>query len=262
MFSGQEMVNMTVSRYEGQFYSDRHGRTEHAAETILSLVLSRSPGIKSAVDVGCGVGTWLNVCERHGVDRIQGYDGPWVDREELVIPQERFSPQNLEEEIPSAQRFDLVISLEVAEHLPAEKAEHFVRQLTKLGDRVLFSAAIPGQGGVGHLNEQWPEYWTEKFGAHGFVPVDVIRHQIWTDTKIPVHYRQNTLIFEKTDARLPVEAEASPSPGLPLALVHPEVYLEAVEPPPPAIREALTGIKQSYGAFLGALVRRVARITR
>jgi 2-polyprenyl-3-methyl-5-hydroxy-6-metoxy-1,4-benzoquinol methylase len=62
-------------------------------------------------------------------------------------------PLDLEKE------FDLVVSLEVAEHLPASAADQFVNTLVKHGKKILFSAAIPGQGGQDHLNEQWPDYW-------------------------------------------------------------------------------------------------------
>ena len=43
-----------------------------------------------------------------------------------------------------------------------------VATITKHGDAVLFSAAIPGQGGQDHLNEQWPEYWQKKFEVNGY----------------------------------------------------------------------------------------------
>lgn len=254
------MSNSGFSFYGKNFYKDRHARTEYAAQSILGLLLSRTQDIKSSVDVGCGVGTWLNVSRRLGVDRVQGYDGPWVDRGALVIPQESFAELDFNEEIPSSDRFDLVISLEVAEHLPSGKADHFVRQLTKLGDRVLFSAAIPGQGGVGHVNEQWPQYWISKFADHGFVPLDVIRHRIWADTKIPVHYRQNTFLFHKAEDRSSMRLEHEPPIGMPLAIVHPEVYLAAVDPGPPSIAQSLAGLKQSHAALLSAIGRKIARI--
>lgn len=254
------MSNSESRLYDKNFYEDRHARTEYAAQSILGLVLSRAPDIKSSVDVGCGVGTWLNVSQRLGVDRIQGYDGPWVDRDALVIPQECFAQQDFNEDLPTSDRFDLVISLEVAEHLPASKADHFVRQLTRLGDRVLFSAAIPGQGGVGHVNEQWPQYWVSKFADHGFVPLDVIRHRFWTDAKIPVHYRQNAFLFEKAKTCSSVPLDDDSSIGMPLAIVHPEVYLAAVDPGPPSIPESLARIQQSHGALLSALKRKIARI--
>jgi len=56
----------------------------------------------------------------------------------------------------------------VAEHIHPDFADTLVDSLTCHGRLVLVSAARPGQGGCGHLNEQMPEYWVEKFAARGF----------------------------------------------------------------------------------------------
>src|SRR5699024_10679550 len=116
------------------------------------------PTVHSAVDVGCGVGTWLSVLAAWGVKDIQGYDGDWIDTALLEIPAAHFSSRNLTEALaPPAARFDLAMSLEVAEHLPASAARTFVKSLTAQSDFVLFSAAVPHQGGRHHVNEQWLE---------------------------------------------------------------------------------------------------------
>ena len=93
------------------------------------------------------------------------------------------------------RRFDLVLCLEVAEHLTAEAAEVVVGNCTRHADAVLFSAAIPGQQGRVHLNEQLPEYWVGLFSAQGYAVFDIIRPLIWDDRNIPVWYRQNMLLF-------------------------------------------------------------------
>lgn len=56
------------------------------------------------------------------------------------------------------RRFDLAMTIEVAEHLTPVRADSFVEDLTRLSDVVLFSAAIPAQGGINHVNEQWQSY--------------------------------------------------------------------------------------------------------
>ena len=89
---------------------------------------------------------------------MTGLDGPFVNRNELLIPNERFSVAELTGPISLGRQFDLVQSLEVAEHLPKTSAERFVQTLVTHGTRVLFSAAIPGQGGENHINEQPLEY--------------------------------------------------------------------------------------------------------
>ena len=93
------------------------------------------------------------------------------------------------------RRFDLALSLEVAEHLPPECGSEFVQTLTDLSSVILFSAAIPFQGGTDHLNEQWPEYWADRFDARGYVPIDCIRRRIWRNEDVEWWYAQNLMFF-------------------------------------------------------------------
>lgn len=236
-----------MTAYRDAFFADRHTRTVYAAETVLGLLLPALPAVRSAADVGCGVGTWLSVLQRHGATEVRGVDGHWVDPKNLVIPRPSFSHHDLRTDLDLGRRFDLAISLEVAEHLPSARAEGFVAWLTRLADFVLFSAAIPRQGGKNHVNEQWPDYWAAIFARQGYVPLDIIRRHIWDDPKIATWYRQNLLLFVRGDAvgrlRLPAAAVA---PG-PLSVVHPEVYVARLD------RAA------TVGGALKALRRRVRR---
>ncbi|WP_373032999.1 methyltransferase domain-containing protein [Sulfurovum sp.] len=213
--------------YNERFYRKRHLRTNYSAEKILSCALQILPEVTSAIDLGCGVGTWLSVLQQKGIKRIQGVDGSWVSQEHLVIPKENFLEKNLDEKINLAERYDLAISLEVAEHLPADKASTFVDSLTQLSDMILFSAAIPYQVGKSHINCQWPEYWKEIFAKKGFILFDVIRGKIWDDSKIPVWYRQNIFLFVNKE-QIPALNLPDSSPA-PLAIVHPDTYLEMSE---------------------------------
>ena len=102
-----------------------------------------------------------------------------MDRSLLHIPEERFLPHDLTKPIHLERRFDLVLCLEVADHLPADSAPTLMDSLVSLGPVILFSAAIPYQGGTHHLNEQWPLYWARYFDARGYLAVDCVRNQIW-----------------------------------------------------------------------------------
>jgi SAM-dependent methyltransferase len=180
----------------------------------------------SVLDVGCGVGTWLAEWERQGVTDIVGLDGDYVDRTALQIDPGKFTPTDLAKNFSLRRTFDLVECLEVAEHLHESCADKFIECLTTHGDIVLFSAAIPGQGGTHHVNEQWPSYWAERFFRAGFRLYDVIRPLIWTDSSVEWWYRQNVLIFSKS--------RAFGTTDTPLDLVHPEVWLERTRQPPSA----------------------------
>lgn len=214
-----------MKAYKNTYYQDRNAATRHSAQTILSILLELFPAIHSATDLGCGVGAWLAAAREKGIQDIQGFDGKWVNQDMLVIPRERFQVANLNEPIAVTRRFDLAISLEVAEHLPPQCAESFVNSLTSLSNIVLFSAAVPQQGGRNHFNEQWPEYWAKFFEDRGFCVLDLIRKRIWHDDNIPYWYRQNIFLYVKKDAfDIQKLISLSPMAG-PLSVVHPQLYL-------------------------------------
>ena len=142
-------------------------------------------------------GSLLGNNVRGGGISICGVDGDYVDRSQLFIDKKFFQPFNLEERINLNRRFDLVESLEVAEHLSPARADSFVEDLTRLGDVILFSAAIPAQGGTNHVNEQWQSYWAQKFLRFNYIAVDCIRPEIWDNKNIWAHYCQNILIYVK-----------------------------------------------------------------
>ena len=215
---------MTQSEfYNEEFYKFRNESTRYAADTILGIVINTLPHINSAADVGCGVGTWLAVVRKRGVENVRGFDGPWVNKDLLEIPYGSFEMCNLEKPINSEHRFDLAISLEVAEHLPELAATNFIESLTKLADFVLFSAAIPYQGGVNHLNEQWQSYWAEKFALHGYLATDPVRPRIWEDKNISIPYRQNIILYVKKSRILDVKASVCECNSLSRA--HPDLYM-------------------------------------
>jgi SAM-dependent methyltransferase len=182
----------------------------------------------SVVDVGCGPGTWLAAWREQGVTDIHGVEGSWLDVSTLQIPRENLQVADLEQPLEIGRSFDLAMSLEVAEHLSEQAAPNYVDVLTGLAPVILFSAAIPFQGGTRHVNEQWPEYWEKLFSARGFVPVDCLRTRIWQNQKIAWYYRQNLLLYVKESelGRHPALAEErARGPEHALALVHPERYL-------------------------------------
>ncbi|WP_342606843.1 methyltransferase domain-containing protein [Methanocorpusculum labreanum] len=135
---------------------------------------------QSVVDVGCGLGTWLSVFKNMYNCDVLGIDGYYVDKKSLYINENEFIPFNLEDRITidvfgMREKFDLAISLEVAEHLTEARSESFVHDLTCLSDAILFSAAIPFQGGVNHINEKKILYWINLFKNEGYLPVSCIR---------------------------------------------------------------------------------------
>lgn len=193
-----------------------------SAEEVIPVVCSFFKP-RSVVDVGCGVGTWLAVWEKQGITDYLGLDGDYIQPEQLHIHPEKFRACNLEEGVRLNRRFDLVTSLEVAEHIRPQRAANFIAFLCSLGDVILFSAAIPGQGGVMHYNEQYPEYWSEQFTAQGFTGYDCLRNRIWLNSRIDTCYRQNLFFFVRNSVK---ESYLSiiRHEGRLLPLVHPDHF--------------------------------------
>lgn len=214
---------MTASLYPADFYQDRRAHTAHAASRILAALPVGLPR-RSVADIGCGTGTWLAAALAGGAEAAFGIEGAWVTPAMLDDGRITFTPQDLEQSF-TLPGVDLALSLEVAEHLSPARAESFVADLVATAPSVLFSAAIPGQGGVGHLNEQWQSWWAERFATHGYLAYDVIRPAIWTDEAIPAWYRQNVVLY--LDSPTAAELDLTPTEPALLDRVHPAFWARA-----------------------------------
>lgn len=232
--------------YGNDFHENRHQNTYYAANKILSIIVESLPKIESSVDIGCGVGTWLYAIKELGAKNILGIDGPWVDKELLMIPSENFETKDLVSRFRLDIKYDVCISLEVAEHLPSSNAADFVSTLTSLSDFIIFSAAHPHQGGVGHINEQWSNYWIDLFEKEGYIALDIVRRKIFTDNKISKAYRKNILLYVKkervSELKLNCEVESYTPPEKYL------LYFKIITKP---------GIKQSFNSLIDAVKNRL-----
>lgn len=184
-----------TGQYTDNFFESRKTQTQRSAESIIECLFSNFKP-RSVLDLGCGTGTWLAECTRQGVEKISGVDGPWVKESLLEINSENFKNINLEEQLyVPTEKYDLAISIEVAEHLSQLSGQNLVDSLTSSSDVILFSAAVPGQGGTGHINEQLQSYWAEKFKKRDFVCVDLVRPIIWENGDVNVIYKQNMCVY-------------------------------------------------------------------
>jgi SAM-dependent methyltransferase len=156
----------------------------------------------SVVDVGCGTGALLEAL-RGGGCRVFGLE--YADAGLEFCRQRNLDVQKFDIErsaIADYPKFDVAISLEVAEHLPESSANRFVGLLAGMSNRIVFTAAHPGQGGTDHVNEQPESYWIAKFGDHGFAPDFELRDRWkkhWAASgQVAGFYIQNLMIFKKT----------------------------------------------------------------
>ena len=177
---------------------------ENSAEEVFPFLI-KSFNPQSVIDIGCGLGTWLSVVRKLGVTDIIGVDGAYVDTTTLHIPIENFIKKDLTKPFDLDRKFDMAICLEVAEHIDEYAADDFVKSLTHHADIILFSAAVPYQGGQRHVNEQWPDYWQKKFITHGFLFYDIMRMPFWDNMNVDPWYKQNMFIVANKQANLQYE---------------------------------------------------------
>jgi SAM-dependent methyltransferase len=255
MFVQHAVPGTSATPYGPAFYAEQAGISRASAEVVVPHILSKLPA-KSVLDVGCGIGTWLSVFAAHGVPDILGLDGDYVARDALLVRPEAFRPADLTGQWAPGRRFDLAVSLEVAEHLPEASAAGFVAQLCQTADAILFSAALPTQGGTAHLNEQWPSYWIALFSQHGFRALDALRPRFWNDERIDLCYRNNALLFinESALTRFPALAIARPAHGeFVTDVVHPQRYLmvhAAADPSRLSFAQLLSLMPAAFGRAL------------
>ena len=223
----QKETEQLETIYGTEFYQDQVEGSLLSAQIVVPEILSLLPGTKSVVDFGCGTGAWLSVFNGLGVKTIFGIDGGSIPPEHFLIDSNNFLSHSLIEPLRLEGKYDLAISLEVAEHLKEENAEVFVQLLCEASDVVLFSAAIPGQGGHNHVNERWPSYWQALFQKNGYRLFDIIRPLIWTDSRVEWWYRQNTFFYineAQEDLILPFDESQNGCRDI-IDIVHPDCYL-------------------------------------
>lgn len=186
--------------YDEQFYEHESKTARTSAEKIVHILLDelvQAP--KSVVDIGCGIGDFLHVFLENGIEKILGIDGAYVPLNKLAIPTYQFMKHDITKPLKLDQEFDLALCLEVAEHVEETYADILIKSLVDASPLILFSAAIPGQGGTNHVNEQWPEYWQTKFAKHGYQILDLIRPKLWREEKVSFWYKQNILLACKAE---------------------------------------------------------------
>lgn len=217
------------TRYSSTFFDQISAGSLTSARIVLRMLFEAIP-VTSVVDVGCGTGPWLRAAIELGVYDVVGLDGNYVDPGRLMIEPRCFQPCDLQtgdlnHALATPRRFDLAMCLEVAEHLSDTRAESFVGELCDLSDLVLFSAAVPGQGGTNHVNEQWPAYWNALFVSQGFACFDVLRPRLWNEDACDFWYLQNLLLFARreTDSFAQATQLGLANEAPPLPLVHPRL---------------------------------------
>ena len=179
----------------------------------------------SVVHYGSGDGAFIRRFKRCGVPRVLGLDS---SEGAADLAGSEYEKADLAAPVRRDETFDLVLSLEVGEHIPRERVEVFLENITRLGDVIIFSSALPLQGGKNHMNEQWPSFWADEFSRLGFDVHDVVRPLFWRRREISVWFRQNMLLAVRRERAGTADLFRARSDLPVLDVVHPELYAERV----------------------------------
>lgn len=180
-----------------------HDSAVHNAKPVIAAIKQVFPEARRWLDVGAGTGAFAAEAQRSGLTVVACEHSPvgrkigrrdGVDMREFDL--DRHPPA------PIHESFDLAYCFEVAEHLPPELGERLVQFLANQAPSVVFTAAQPGQGGTGHINEQPKSHWIECFARHGMThDADATAALIeqFTAARVPAAwFASNALVFKRS----------------------------------------------------------------
>jgi SAM-dependent methyltransferase len=212
--------------YSSDYYKILGQESRRTAEIVVPMITELLYPA-SVVDVGCGTGAWLARFRECGIDDVVGLDGDWIPRDQLEIRADQFKATDLNRPFGLPRTFDVALCLEVAEHLPAPSARNFIGGLVALAPVVLFSAAIPYQGGQNHVNEQWPDYWKALFSERDYVAIDYFRSRLWDIPAVQPYVAQNLWLYVSATTLAHherLQLETGKLMTFPTRAVHPGVF--------------------------------------
>jgi hypothetical protein len=189
--------------YSDSFYKEHMDGSYNSAVKYVEL-LNDLYKPHSVVDFGCGRGTWLKAFKDVGAEELVGFDGTWNNQSHMIDQSILFHAVDLNSQITldRESKFDLAMSLEVAEHLEESSSRTFIESIVKLSDVVMFGAAYTNQGGTNHINEQPHSYWAKIFMEHDYFPYDIFRPSLWGNKDVMFWYQQNTFLYVKSGSPL------------------------------------------------------------
>jgi hypothetical protein len=200
----EKYENDPTSIYDEKYYK-RHLEQYREWEIELGKGVAELFNIKECVDLGCGVGSYMEGMLQGGVNEIVGYEYSY-DASIKFTPDEMkpfIQKGDATRPIKFGKKYDLSWSVEVAEHIPTECSDQFVNNLCNAsGKYILLTAAPEGQRGTGHINCQPQKFWIEKFEKRGFKHVSrTIMWDLWNMCKrikgVPSYIRKNLMFFVK-----------------------------------------------------------------
>ena len=195
------------NKYNSSYHKNQSNKSYVYGKEIIPF-LKESFSINSVIDIGSGICGFLKAANEFDIEDVIGVDGDYVNPNDLLVKKENFIPYNLENKLNLKRKFDLVVSLETAEHIDKKFAQTFIDTITSLGNLVLFSAAQIGQGGVNHVNCQSLQYWEDLFNLFNFEKHSNIVYEFTKDKEhISQWYRKNAVLYKKKKTLKKIDIE-------------------------------------------------------
>jgi SAM-dependent methyltransferase len=196
-----EKINCEPMIYNWAVTRGFHKGALEAAPKFAKAVTELFPTVKTVADVGCGTGVFSLRFNELGLKATACEYSPrgrrWARAQGVTCHE--FDVSKDDSGMPGGP-YDLAFSLEVAEHVPAALAQQFVNYLAGSSSLVVFTAAFPGQGGIGHINEQPQQYWISRFEARGFRhdrEMSATLAQRLRELGSPHYHSTNMMVFRK-----------------------------------------------------------------
>jgi len=169
-----------------RFETDQHLCDVPLCDAIINLFAGQ---VKTAIDIGCGNGAYTIELRKGGIDCV-GYDASPLT---IEITNGLCGIMDFSEYVDLG-KFDLVLSLEVGEHIPPQYEQIFIDNVCRATDKyIILSWAVEGQGGMGHVNCRNNDYIIEEMSKRGFVYND--QHTQSLRSEISLFWLKNTLMF-------------------------------------------------------------------
>jgi hypothetical protein len=220
------------SQYDDSFFGDAYATSYLSAQLILGH-LNEHFRFNSVVDVGAGVGAWSRAALEMN-KTVTSIDGEWVSEIPGKFSRLNYIFQNLNNKVSTNSQHDIAVCVEVAEHLLPERSQGIVADLCKLAPVVVFGAALPRQGGAGHINCRPHSFWIKAFSENKYTAIDLFRPKFWYDGRVGPWYSQNTYLFVAPEKLNQFVGFSSPSL---VDIYHPKVVLDS----PMCLQDHLTG---------------------
>jgi len=192
-----------LAKYDNKYFKKKYKKYRQwevkAGYHIVNML-----SLDSILDMGCGVGSYLEGSILAGCDDICGIELNYHIAKRYIVKSisSHIKYGDVTKKLNLNREFDCVISFEVAEHIDPLGTDYFIKNLIKYSSKyILFTAAPKGQPGRGHINLRKRSFWIKAIEAKGVVyKKDMVKkfREEWKLLGVPYYILRNLIIFKKS----------------------------------------------------------------